>query len=102
MTTNDTHTARERAEEQAKVRYVDGRRGAIWDGLSTMVQTAKEGYIAGFLARDAETTTVTAEQVTSEIYKVTSNWDEPLDDVHDIPQITNALLARFRIQGGPA
>lgn len=62
MSSNDTRTAKERAEELAKARYVDGRRGAIWDGLSTMVQTAKEGYVAGFLARDAEPT-MTAEQI---------------------------------------
>lgn len=24
---------------------------------------------------------------------VTDLWDEPLDDVHDIPQIVNAILA---------
>jgi hypothetical protein len=27
------------------------------------------------------------------IAEVTDQWDEPLDEVHDIPQIVNAVLA---------
>lgn len=27
------------------------------------------------------------------IYNATNNWDEPLDEVHDIPQISNAIIA---------
>lgn len=31
------------------------------------------------------------------ITEATSGWDEPIDQVHDAPQIRNALLAHFYI-----
>ena len=31
--------------------------------------------------------------LTKAIKSVTDLWDEPLDDVHDLPQIVNAILA---------
>jgi hypothetical protein len=31
--------------------------------------------------------------ITEAIRSVTDNWDEPLDEVHDIPPIVNAVLA---------
>lgn len=34
-----------------------------------------------------------AECLTAAIRSVTDQWDEPLDEVHDIPQIVNAILA---------
>lgn len=34
-----------------------------------------------------------SEELTSVIRAVTDLWDEPLDEVHDLPQIVNALLA---------
>ena len=32
-------------------------------------------------------------QLIALIQSVTDGWDEPLDDVHDIPPIANAILA---------
>lgn len=32
-------------------------------------------------------------QITSAIRSVTDSWDEPLDEVHDIPPIVNAIVA---------
>lgn len=37
--------------------------------------------------------------LTEVIGKVTDLWDEPLDDVHDIPQIARAVAA-WRLKGG--
>lgn len=34
-----------------------------------------------------------AETISGLIASVTDTWDEPLDEVHDIPQIVNAFLA---------
>ena len=39
----------------------------------------------------------TREEVTRAIRSVTDRWDEPLDEVHDVPPIADALLARFTI-----
>lgn len=36
---------------------------------------------------------ITSEEVDLAIASVTDNWDEPLDEVHDIPPIRNAILA---------
>lgn len=36
------------------------------------------------------------------IAEVTDQWDEPLDEVHDIPQIVNALFASGLISEGTA
>lgn len=33
------------------------------------------------------------DELTAVICAVTNNWDEPLDEVHDVPQIVNAVLA---------
>lgn len=33
------------------------------------------------------------EKLTATIRAVTDLWDEPLDEVHDIPKIVNAILA---------
>lgn len=44
------------------------------------------------------TTEETKQQIIEEIGKVTNAWDEPLDEVHDIPPIANALMARFNIE----
>lgn len=41
------------------------------------------------------------EALTAAIRSVTDLWDEPLDDVHDIPPIVNAVLAAgFRLPEG--
>ena len=37
------------------------------------------------------------EEVTRAIRSVTDRWDEPLDEVHDVPPIADAILARFTI-----
>lgn len=34
-----------------------------------------------------------SERIEAAIRSVTDLWDEPLDEVHDVPQIVNALLA---------
>lgn len=34
-----------------------------------------------------------SENLAQTIKAVTDLWDEPLDEVHDIPQIVNAILA---------
>ena len=39
----------------------------------------------------------TREEVTRAIRSVTDRWDEPLDEVHDVPPVADALLARFTI-----
>ena len=39
----------------------------------------------------------TREEVARAIRSVTDRWDEPLDEVHDVPPIADALLARFTI-----
>ena len=39
----------------------------------------------------------TREEVARAIRSVTDRWDEPLDEVHDVPPIADALLARFNI-----
>ena len=39
----------------------------------------------------------TREEVTRAIRSVTDRWDEPLDEVHDVPPIADAILARFTI-----
>jgi len=36
---------------------------------------------------------VDREALAGVIQSVTDNWDEPLDEVHDVPQIVNAILA---------
>jgi len=37
------------------------------------------------------------DHIADTIRSVTDGWDEPLDDVHDIAPIVNALLANFEI-----
>ena len=39
----------------------------------------------------------TREEVARAIRSVTDRWDEPLDEVHDVPPIADAILARFTI-----
>ena len=39
----------------------------------------------------------TRDEVARAIRSVTDRWDEPLDEVHDVPPIADALLARFTI-----
>ena len=39
----------------------------------------------------------TREEVARAIRSVTDRWDEPLDEVHDVPPVADALLARFTI-----
>ena len=39
----------------------------------------------------------TREEVARAIRSVTDRWDEPLDEVHDVPPVADALLARFNI-----
>lgn len=39
----------------------------------------------------------TREEVTRAIRSVTDRWDEPLDEVHDVPPIADAILARFTL-----
>lgn len=37
------------------------------------------------------------EQLMKVIAEVTDKWDESLDDVHDLPPIVDAILARYRL-----
>jgi hypothetical protein len=46
---------------------------------------------------DAHDTETLAEVLAEAIRSVTDLWDEPLDEVHDIPPIVNAILAEARI-----
>ena len=39
----------------------------------------------------------TRDEVARVIRSVTDRWDEPLDEVHDVPPVADALLARFTI-----
>ena len=39
----------------------------------------------------------TRDGVAEAIRSVTDRWDEPLDEVHDVPPIADAILARFTI-----
>ena len=39
----------------------------------------------------------TREEVSLAIRSVTDRWDEPLDEVHDVPPVADALLALFTI-----
>ena len=39
----------------------------------------------------------TRDEVARAIRSVTDRWDEPLDEVHDVPPVADALLARFTI-----
>lgn len=39
----------------------------------------------------------TRDEVARAIRSVTDRWDEPLDEVHDVPLVADALLARFTI-----
>ena len=39
----------------------------------------------------------TREEVARAIRSVTDRWDEPLDEVHDVPPVADAILARFTI-----
>ena len=39
----------------------------------------------------------TRDEVARAVRSVTDRWDEPLDEVHDVPPIADALLARFTI-----
>lgn len=39
----------------------------------------------------------TRDEVARAVRSVTDHWDEPLDEVHDVPPIADALLARFNI-----
>ena len=39
----------------------------------------------------------TRDGVARAIRSVTDHWDEPLDEVHDVPPVADALLARFTI-----
>jgi hypothetical protein len=41
----------------------------------------------------AETARFLSDALAQTIATVTDSWDEPLDGVHDIPQIVNAILA---------
>ena len=41
--------------------------------------------------------TATREEVARAIRSVTDRWDEQLDEVHDVPHIADALLARFTL-----
>ena len=42
-------------------------------------------------------TSATRNEVARAIRSVTDRWDEPLDKIHDVPPIANAILARFNI-----
>ena len=35
------------------------------------------------------------DEVARAVRSVTDHWDEPLDEVHDVPPIADTLLARF-------
>lgn len=39
----------------------------------------------------------TRDEVARAVRSVTDHWDEPLDEVHDVPPIADTLLARFTI-----
>ena len=39
----------------------------------------------------------TRDEVARAIRSVTDRWDEPLDEVHDVPPVADALLARFNM-----
>lgn len=43
---------------------------------------------------------VDEDKLTEVIARVTDMWDDPLDEVHDIPQIARAVAAWLRVQGG--
>lgn len=97
MTTNDTRTARERAEEQAVERY----NGPI----------SRLAFTAGFLARDAEPTTITAEQIENAAreflrYTETASPDERSSATswERARRIARMILlaADIRIEGEPA
>ena len=40
----------------------------------------------------------TREKLARTVMNVTDRWDEPLDAVHDIPQILDAILSRFDVR----
>ena len=48
-------------------------------------------------AAPAPAPSATREEVTRAIRSVTDRWDEPLDEVHDVPPIADAILARFTL-----
>lgn len=62
MTTNDTRTPRELAANKAWLRDLD-RDDPIHGGCFDGYDSQQEAFEAGYLDRDAETTTVTAEQI---------------------------------------
>lgn len=111
MTTNDTRTARERAEaaatEAGLTPDIVGGRGSAW------IQEARGLFTAGFLARDAEPTTVSAEQIeAAAIAHYTGDKLDPGRDWRDVPDIyrwhmlaemeRSFRAAGFRIKGDEA
>jgi len=59
MTTNDTRTPNERADALALEQYPPPSE-RLRSALGQRYQAMRAGFIAGFMARDAEPTTVTA------------------------------------------
>ena len=47
--------------------------------------------------RLAAVPSATRDEVARAVRSVTDHWDEPLDEVHDVPPIADTLLARFTI-----
>ena len=81
---------------------------AAVEALDALVEIAKVGVVGSVrqmvddLAKDVRAALTAAPSATREgvaraIRSVTDRWDEPLDEVHDVPPIADALLARFTI-----
>lgn len=110
MTTNDTRTPRERAEELAAGRWEPGDH--------PLYKPHRAEFVAGFLARDAEPTTVSALQIEAAACELgySIGWldrneehnSKPSDMFEDEAQkLRNSVkkqlrAAGFRIDGDPA
>ena len=65
------------------------------DATIATYRTLTRAALAAALPLLTAAPSATRDEVARAIRSVTDHWDEPLDEVHDVPPVADALLARF-------